>query len=166
MTRKLILFVVMMFIFGGVNPAVAQQKGGHERGVRIEKNKELFQKLKAERIDYIAKKMDLTEDEKAKFSPIDAELQQKKFDLHKSLLVQRDKDKELTDDERKQMVAQRAESKKKEAELDEEYTNKMLEVLPAAKVAKYAAAAQSFNKKANSIRKEVAKKGKVGAAKK
>ncbi|MDR0834241.1 MAG: hypothetical protein LBN93_08690 [Candidatus Symbiothrix sp.] len=148
MKKKLIAFALVAFIAGAANPAFAQEKQEKQKQERTQNNQERFAKFKTDRIDYLAKKMGLTDDEKAKFRPIEEELQQKKFDLYKGLREesQKLKGKELSEADHQKLINLRTENKKREAELDAEYTTKMLDVLPAAKVSKYAMAEQSFGK--------------------
>ncbi|GHT46852.1 hypothetical protein AGMMS49965_24650 [Bacteroidia bacterium] len=166
MKRKLVVLAMTACIVGTASPAFAQQGKNEqkreqkreqkdERRANDKERLEKFQKFKDERINYISQQMGLTDEEKAKFTPIEQELQQKKFDLYRKLREERGKfkDEEPSEADTKKLLELRAENRKKEAELDEEYTNKMLEVLPASKVAKYAEAEKEFGKRFNNARR-------------
>jgi hypothetical protein len=163
MKKKVIAFALMAFIAGVASPAFAQEKQDKQKHEQTENKQARFAKFKSDRINYLAKVMGLTDDEKAKFQPIEADLQQKKFDLYKELREESRnlKGKELSDADHQKLINLRVENKKKEADLEAEYISKMLNVLPAAKVSKYASAEQSFGKHFK-VRKEGDKVRKEG----
>ncbi|GHT02538.1 hypothetical protein AGMMS49525_06180 [Bacteroidia bacterium] len=164
MKKEVITFALVAFMAGVSTPVFAQERQETHKQEQTESKQARFAKFKTGRIDHLAKVMGLTDDEKAKFQPIEEELQQKKFGLYKELREERIKlkDKELSEAEHKKLLDLRIENKKKEAELEAEYITKMLDVLPASKVNKYATAEQSFGKEFQA-RKEGEKVRKAGA---
>ena len=141
MKRGLVFVVLLCFM--SMNFALLAQQS--------ERRKENFEKLRAERKEFIAKAMNLTEDESKSFWPLCDEFQQKKFELNKPLMEeigkirQAKKDKKtVSEADYKKVIALRASIKVKEAQLEEEYMNKFLKVLPAEKVFLYQRTEQQF----------------------
>jgi Spy/CpxP family protein refolding chaperone len=138
------LLVTILFCFASANLALFAQQNDQKR-------KEAFEKLIAERKEFISKAINLTESESKTFWAIEDEFQAKKFELNKTLrsemrkIRQAKKDgKTVSDAEYKKLVELAASVKVKEAELGEEYTTKFLKILPAEKVYLYLQAEQEF----------------------
>lgn len=120
-----------------------------------EQRKADFEKFKAERQDYITKEVGLTDDEAKKFWPLCNELMEKKFEVNKPLRELRRKFREtkekgnaISEADYKKMAELSASIKIKEAQLEEEYLKKYLEVISAEKVHKYQHAERDFGQKA------------------
>jgi Spy/CpxP family protein refolding chaperone len=117
------------------------------------KKKEQFEKFKTEREEFISKAMKLTADEKKEFWPLCNELQLKKFELNKPLREEmrkihkaRKANQPVSEAEYKKVIELNVEIKKKEAQLEQEYVEKFLKVLPAEKVFLYQSAERQFGK--------------------
>jgi hypothetical protein len=147
---KKIILALLLCLIGG-NVLLFAQDGGSrdDEGRRV-----AFEKFRIEREQFISKEMGLTEKETAVFWPISNELQKKKFELNKDLREQiralhtakRD-GKTVSNANYKKILEIGSKIKIREAELDEEYLKKFLEVLPAEKVYKYQYADQEFGKR-------------------
>jgi Spy/CpxP family protein refolding chaperone len=116
-----------------------------------EKRKADFEKFKAEREAFINKAMDLTEEEAKVFWPVCNELQAKKFELNRTLREEIRKIRQakregqtVSEADYKKVIELSASVKVKEAQLDEEYMDKFLKVLPGEKVFSYQRAEQQF----------------------
>ena len=141
MKRGLVLVVLCFFM--SMNFALfAQQHNEKRKG---------FEKFKAERKEFISKAMKLTEDESKAFWPLCDEFQMKKFELNKTLreevnkIYKAKKDKKtISEADYKKVIQLRASTKVKEAQLEEEYMNKFLNVLSAEKVFIYQRTEQQF----------------------
>jgi hypothetical protein len=123
------------------------------------RRQERFEKFKAEREAYITKELQLTEDEAKAFWPLCDELQMKKFEASKEVreLMRKERQarrdgKKLSEAEYKKIVQLNADTKLKEAQLDKEYMNKFLEVIPAEKAYRYQRAEQDFARKSSEKR--------------
>ena len=126
-----------------------------------EQRKIAFEKFKSERKAYITKEMDLTDDEAKKFWPLCDELMEKKFELNKPLRELWRKMREarkggrtVSEADYKKAIELGASIKVKEAQLEEEYLKKFVEVIPAKKVHKYQYAEQEFGRKAMAERQK------------
>jgi Spy/CpxP family protein refolding chaperone len=137
----LILFCAALF------PAVvfSQEKDKPHR------TKADFEKLQQERVEYISKAMKLTDDEAKVFWTVCFEYWQKKFEADRQFrhkirqFMQDERDgKAHTENDYKQIVEIFADKKLKEAELEKEYMQKFLEILPAEKVFLFQGAEQDF----------------------
>ncbi|MDH8702551.1 hypothetical protein M2138_001917 [Dysgonomonadaceae bacterium PH5-43] len=145
MKRLILLTVILLSL--SANAIFAQQR--HDDKGR----KERFEAFQKSRMDFITKKMKLTESESEAFWPLCNELQMKKFEINKPLRnaigeihkKQREK-KEIAEVDYKKIIQLTTEIRIKEAELEQEYQNKFMEVIPAAKVFLYQNAEQEFGK--------------------
>jgi Spy/CpxP family protein refolding chaperone len=146
--KKSALFILLICLLGNVSGVFAQ------RGPSEKDRKDRFEKFRAEREAVISKAMQLTDDEKKAFWPLCNELQIKKFELNKTLrdemrqIGQARRDKQaVTEANYKKVVELSARVKVQEAELELEYLNRFLHVLPAEKVFLYRQSEQSFGEK-------------------
>lgn len=142
MKKKII--VTFLFCLVTANVMFAQAK---------DDKKADFEKFKAKRVEAISQAMNLTEKESTAFWPLCDELQMKKFELNKQLreeykkIRKAKKAKEtITDAQYKKVLELSVLTKMKEAELEQEYLNKFLEVISAEKVYLYKKAEQKFAK--------------------
>jgi hypothetical protein len=143
---KKVIVVLLLCVIGGSLSLFAQEQDSRRRAD--------FEKFRIEREAYITKEMDLTEKEAAAFWPLNNELQAKKFELNKELRGQlrairqanRER-KNVSEADYKKLIETGAKIKIKEAELDETYLKKFLEVVPAEKVYKYQNAENEFARK-------------------
>lgn len=97
--------------------------------------------------EYVTKEAGLTQDEAVKYFPLNNELTQKKFQLHKSHRdkVERIKDNSnISDDEYKKMLEDDVEVKLQEAALEKEYAAKFKKVLSPEKLYKAQQAERDF----------------------
>ena len=144
--KKVVVVLLLCIIGGNLSLLAQQQDNGNRRAD--------FEKFRIEREAYITKEMDLTEKEAAAFWPLNNELQAKKFELNKELrgqlraIRQANRDgKTVSEADYKKLIETGAKIKLKEAELDETYLKKFLEVVPAEKVYKYQNAENEFARK-------------------
>jgi hypothetical protein len=118
---------------------------------RQNRRKEEFEKIQKERVEYIAKAMNLKDEEAKIFWPLCFEFWEKKFEadrlfrrkIHQFMQAERE-GQAHTENDYRQIVEIFAEKKLKEAELDVEYMKKFLAVLPAEKVFRFQGAEQDF----------------------
>jgi Spy/CpxP family protein refolding chaperone len=146
--KKNVLIVLTICLMGSVSGVFAQ------RGPSDEGRKSQFEKFKTEREAFISKAMNLTDDEKKAFWPLCNELQIKKFELNKTL---RDEMRQINQARRAQQAVPDANYRKvvelsahirvQEAELEQEYLVKFLQVIPAEKVFLYRQSEQNFGEK-------------------
>jgi hypothetical protein len=146
--KKSVLIVIMICLVGNVSGVFAQRRPSDED------RRERFEKFKTEREAFISKAMNLTDDEKKAFWPLCNELQMKKFELNKPL---RDEMRKISQARREHQAVSDANYKKvlelshrirvQEAELDQEYLHKFLQVIPAEKVFLYRQSEQNFGEK-------------------
>lgn len=97
--------------------------------------------------EYVTKEAGLTQDEAGKYFPLNNELTQKKFKLHKSHRdkVERIKDNSnISDGEYRKMLEDDVEVKLKEAALEKEYSDKFEKVLSPGKLYKAQQAERNF----------------------
>jgi Spy/CpxP family protein refolding chaperone len=130
---------------------------------REERRKERFEKLMAERREFVSNAINLTEEEKKAFWPLCDELQMKKFELNKPLrdeiraiIRARAQNQTVSEADYKKVIALSVQTKIKEAQLEQEYIEKFLKVIPAEKVFLYQRAEQQFGN--NMIRNREARK--------
>ncbi len=116
-----------------------------------DRRKEEFEKFKAKRIEYISKEMNLTPEQSKAFWPICNELQQKKFQLNRTVreegrkIFQKEKaGTKPTLDDYERLIELSADAKIKEAELDKEYIEKFKAVVSAEQIFKYQRAELHF----------------------
>ncbi|MGB4340907.1 MAG: hypothetical protein WBJ59_03125, partial [Dysgonamonadaceae bacterium] len=103
-----------------------------------------FEKRKQE---YVKEKAGLTPEEAERYFPLNNELNQKKFELnrqHREKIEKMRKNKEITDDEYRNILENDVEVKLKEAELDKEYADKFKKVLSPEKLYKARQAEKNF----------------------
>jgi Spy/CpxP family protein refolding chaperone len=142
------VLVVIIICLASINTGLFAQQRQTDEG-----RKERFEKFKVEREAYISKTMNLTEEEKSAFWPLCNEFQMKKFELNKTLrqetrkIYQARKDNQaLTEADYKKIIELSIRTKAQEAQLEKEYTDKFLQVIPAEKVFLYQQAEQQFGK--------------------
>lgn len=141
-----ILLVIMIACFAGSNLSTFAQEGDRQR-------RERFQKFQTERVQFISKKMKLTEEEKKAFWPLCDELQMKKFDLNRPIREairkirrsQQDKT-SVSEADYKKLTELMTEVKWKEAQLDKEYYTKFLKVISAEQYFLYMQAEQDYGR--------------------
>ena len=145
MKNKVLLTMVICLTV--LNTAVFAQQNDKSR-------KERFEKFKAERMEYISKAMNLTDNEKAAFWPLSNEFQMKKFELNKPLRDEmrkirnaRKENQPVSEADYKKMVELSVQVKLQEAQMEQEYTAKFLKILPVEKVYLYQQAEQQFGRK-------------------
>jgi hypothetical protein len=121
---------------------------------RAKTNKERFEKFKASREEFLVKKLQLTDSEKASFLALDTELQTKRFELHKELREAtqklrnaRQEKQAVAEADYKKLLDLIAQTKLKEAQLEQEYIAKFLKVVTAEKVYLYQRADKEFAEK-------------------
>lgn len=132
-----------MFIFAGINLLLFAQQD--------DKRKQAFEEFKEKRIAFITKAMDLSNEEAKVFWPLCNELEAKKFELNRQLMKamrdfnQHKKEENHSESECKDFVNLCADTKIKEAKLEQEYyTVKFPKVIPAKKIVLYIFAEQQF----------------------
>jgi hypothetical protein len=133
---------------GNVTGVFAQQRPSEEE------RRARFEKFKTEREEFISKAMKLTNDEKKVFWPLCNELQVKKFELNKTL---RDETRKINRAHREKQPVAEADYKNvlelgsrvkvQEAQLEQEYLSKFLQVIPAEKVFLYRQSEQNFGER-------------------
>ncbi len=142
MKKGIIFSMLLCFMLAGVSAQTVQNKE--------EKKKENMETFKAKRVAYITEKMKLTPDEAQAFWPICNELQEKKFEINKTLRenrkIFRDPEKKPTDADYLKIIDANADAKIKEAELDKEYLEKFKKILSPEKIYKYIRAEEDFMK--------------------
>jgi hypothetical protein len=146
--KKSVLMILTICLMGSVSGVFAQRRPSDED------RKARFEKFKTEHEAFISKAMQLTDDEKKVFWPLCNELQMKKFELNKTL---RDEMRQINQARRTQQAVPDANYKKvlelsarirvQEAELEQEYLAKFLQVIPAEKVFLYRQSEQNFGEK-------------------
>lgn len=142
------VLVVLLWGLGMSSGLFAQQQTEEQRRAR-------FEKFQAERVDFITKAVGLTDEEGSAFWQIVNDLQTQKFELNKPL---REELRKIREAKRKNATVSEAQYKKvielknsiriKEAQLDQEYSTKLLKVVSAEKVFLYQNAEQEFGQKA------------------
>ena len=147
--KKIVLFVTMICLTGSMSGVLAQQQRPSE-----EERRARFEQFNAEREAFISEAMKLTDDEKKAFWPLCNELQMKKFELNRTLREEmrkigraRRENQPVSEDDYKKVVALSAEVKLKEAQLEQEYLTKFLQVISAEKVYLYRQSEQNFGER-------------------
>jgi hypothetical protein len=130
-----------------------------------EKRRAELEKFQKKRIEYITKAMKLNDKQEKVFWPVCFEFWDKKFEIDR---VFRRKIREFMKDERegkehsesdyRQIVETFAEKQFKEAEINKEYMQKFLEILPAEKVFLFQDAEQNFMREILNERRKPEKK--------
>lgn len=148
MTRKIFYLTFLFCLSFALNTSAQQGNKDNDQ-----QKKARFEEFKAKREAYISKEMELTDDESKAFWPICNDLQEKKFQLNRTLRAEIRKiqsatkeGKEVSDTEYNKIIDLTAETKIKEAQLDKEYIEKFKKIIPAEKVYKYLRAEQHFAK--------------------
>ena len=128
---------------------------------RSERRRAEFEEFKEKRIAFISKEVGLTASEAKVFWPLDEELQIKKFELNRQLrralseFRGSESDiKKRTETEYKDFVNLHAQSKIKEAKLDEEYIEKFAKIISYEKIFKYQQAEQQLARQMLNQRRE------------
>jgi len=118
---------------------------------RDEKRRAEFEEFKEKRVAFITQAMNLTADEAKAFWPLFNELQEKKFDLNQQTrkavfeFTKKEKEgKDHTESEYKEIVNIIAQSKIKDAQLEEEYTAKFAKIISYEKIFRYQQADLQF----------------------
>jgi hypothetical protein len=119
-----------------------------------EQRKARFEAFKVEREAFISQTMKLTDDEKTAFWTLCNEYQIKKFELNKTLREEtrkiyqaRKNNQTVTEADYKKVIELGVQVKAKEAQLEQEYTEKFLKVIPAEKVFLYQNSERQFGEK-------------------
>ena len=146
--KKIVLVVTMICLTGIICGGFAQQRSSEEE------RKARFEKLDAERKAFISKAMKLTDDEKKAFWPLCNELQMKKYELNRTL---RDEMRKISRAQRENQTVSEADYKKalelgsrvkvQEAQLEQEYLAKFLQVISAEKIYLYRQSEQNFGER-------------------
>lgn len=149
MNHKIFL-LIGFFLFSVALGISAQEKGG-----RADSQKKAdFEEFKAKRVEYISKEMGLTQTESQAFWPLCNELQEKKFELNRSMrgelrAIHKDlkAGKTVSEADYDKVINLNFDTKIKEAELEKTYYEKFRKILSADKVFKYQRAEQKFARK-------------------
>jgi len=148
--KKIVLVVMTICLTGIVSGGFAQQR---ER-MSEEDRRARFEKINAEREAFVSKAMKLTDEEKKVFWPLCNELQIKKFELNKMLReeirkinrAQREKQ-TVSETDYKKALELGSRVKVQEAQLEQEYLTKFLQVISAEKVFLYRESERQFGEK-------------------
>lgn len=135
---KKILSLLSLFLFLNVSLINAQDPD------KSLMNLQAFEKSKQE---FIIKHADLTEEEAAKFFPLNSELQKKKIELHRKHQEEMKLTKEsenISDEEYEQLIEENINLKMKEAELDKKYSEKFNKLMSPQKLFKAQQAERTF----------------------
>jgi len=151
--KKIVLVVMMICLTGIISGGFAQQRPSMQRPSEDDRRAR-FEKLNAEREEFISKAMKLTDEEKKVFWPLCNELQMKKFELNRTLReemrkiarAQREKQ-PVSEADYKKVLEMSSRVKVQEAQLEQEYLAKFLQVIPAEKVFLYRQSEQSFGER-------------------
>lgn len=148
--KKTVLIAIIMCL-AGINMSLFAQQHNKQTD---EQRKERFEKFKVEREAYISKIMQLTDNEKTAFWALCNEYQIKKFELNKTLreeirkINQAQKNKQtVAEADYKKVIELGIQVKAKEAQLEQEYTEKFLKVISAEKVFLYQNSEKQFGEK-------------------
>ncbi len=127
MKKLFLICILSIFTFSIL---MAQDKGGP--------TKEMFEKIKAEKISFFTEKLSLTPSEAQAFWPVYNEFEKKRFDIQRQIHefehMPDDKFNNLSGSEIEQMTNSYIGSFEKEALLLKEYNKQFLKVLPKKKV--------------------------------
>jgi hypothetical protein len=144
MKKRTLILLTICLALSATSTYAQQRPSEADRNAR-------FEKFKAEREAFISKAMELTNEEKKTFWPLCNELQMKKFELNKTL---RDETRKINRARREKQTIPEADYKHilelgsrvkiQEAQLEQEYLNKFLQVVPAEKVFLYQQSERSF----------------------
>jgi len=126
--KKLLLISILSIV--SFTLVIAQEKGGP--------NKEMFEKIKAEKISFFTEKLSLTSAEAQAFWPVYNEFEKKRFEIQRQIhefeRMPDDKIANLPESEIEKMTSNYIGSFEKEALLLKEYNKQFLKVLPKKKV--------------------------------
>jgi Spy/CpxP family protein refolding chaperone len=149
--KKKLLFTIT--ILAGFILITANSFAQDENQEPKKEGKELFEKFKLKRKEFISKAMNLTESEKNAFFPLCNELQMKKYELNKKLresirkiLKAQKNNQAVTEEDYKKVIELSIQVKQKELKLEEEYIDKFLKVISPEKVFLYQRAEQQFGR--------------------
>lgn len=136
------LLVIFLLSFGLISVNGQDKKTEENKRDRIERYKE-------KKAEFLKKELQLTDAEAAAFIPLVNELMDKKYEAYRSARMNiksmRDKT-EKTEADYKRSIDGMLDSQIKEAELQKEYYQKFMKVLPIEKVYKYHEAEMKFMK--------------------
>ncbi|MGB4016213.1 hypothetical protein [Petrimonas mucosa] len=100
------------------------------------------------KMEYIRKEAGLTQEEAAKYFPLYNDLSKKKFELHKQhrdkVEMMKQRNKNMTDEEYRQLLENDVDLKLKEAELEKQYTEKLEKILSPEKLYRAQQAERKF----------------------
>jgi len=156
--RQILLFLT---VFSLALPAVCQNRDKDKsktqqvdtltRAEREARRKAEFEEFKKARVEYISKAMKLTDEEAKIFWPLCFKLWEQKFeaDQHfrrqlRAFMKDEREGKAHTEEDYRNFIKIFADKKLREAQLDKEYLQKFLEILPAEKVFLFQGAEQDF----------------------
>jgi hypothetical protein len=146
--KKQVFIILMLCLAGNMSGIFAQQRPSDgDRKAR-------FERFRNERQAFISDAMKLSDEEKKAFWPLCDELQMKKFSLNQSLRDEMRKinralreKQSVAPDTYKKVLELGSRIKMQEAELESEYLEKFLQILPAEKVFLYKQSEQRFGEK-------------------
>ena len=100
------------------------------------------------KMEYIQKEAGLTKEEAGKYFPLYNDLSKKKFELHKQhrdkVEKMKQRNKNMSNEEYRQLLENDVDVKLKEAELDKQYSEKLEKILPPEKLYKAQQAERKF----------------------
>lgn len=140
--RVVLILSSLLFLFSAVTFA-QEGRGSRDKDGRDVQRKAKFEQFKEKRHEYISKEMALTDKESLLFWPLCDELQEKKFELNRSLRRD-DRKSAISESDYDKMLDDYIDVKLKEAKLDKDYFEKFRTVIPAEKVLKYIRAERYF----------------------
>ncbi|MDR0413320.1 MAG: hypothetical protein LBH61_05935 [Dysgonamonadaceae bacterium] len=125
-----------------------------QRAERWKDAKADFEKFKVERREFITLKMNLTDEEKTGFWHLADEFHLKKFELNKALRKEiravrtaRKAQQPVAEETYRKLVELAVQTRLKEAQLEEEYLEKFMKVVSAAKVFAYQEAERQYGER-------------------
>lgn len=128
--RQLLFSFIMLFTLSTGIQAQSPKNGNKEN------RRFSHEEFQAKQKEYIAKYADLTTEETEKFFPIFFELQKEKWNINRDARkkVGMKRGQQCTDEQCQQLINEFADAKIKIAELEKEYIQKYLKVIPAKKI--------------------------------
>lgn len=127
MKKLIILIFACFFVASGV---IAQDRKGL--------NPEMFEKIKAEKISFFTRKLDLSPSEAQAFWPVYNEFEKKRFaiqfQIHEFERMPEEKFAKLSESELEKLTNEYIESFDKQASLIKEYNKQFMRILPKKKV--------------------------------
>lgn len=139
---KKILFTILMIALPLIG-AMAQEKEERKGGKRFS-----HEEFRAKQREFITKHAELSIEEAEAFFPLFFELQKKKWELNRDSRKKfgKKRGEKLTDAECEALVHEFAEIKVRMSELEKEYTDKYLQVIPARKILEIQRAEEHFQR--------------------